>query len=46
MFFAQSSFKWSNLAAKNAGVTCVVVGIRPTQSGQKFIFSEDNKRKV
>lgn len=46
IFFAQSSFKWSNLAANNAGVTCVVVGIRPTQSGQKFIFSEGNKRKV
>jgi len=27
MFFAHHSFKWSNSAAHNAGVTCVIVGI-------------------
>ncbi|OBR53711.1 MULTISPECIES: class I SAM-dependent DNA methyltransferase [Burkholderiaceae] len=46
IFFAQSSFKWSNLAAKNAGVTCVVVGIRPIQNGRKFIYFDGNKREV
>lgn len=46
IFFAQSSFKWSNLATKNAGVTCVVVGIRQIQYGRKFLFFEGNKREV
>ncbi|WP_426077075.1 class I SAM-dependent DNA methyltransferase [Janthinobacterium sp. PSPC3-1] len=46
IFFAQSSFKWSNLATKNAGVTCVVVGIRKIQPGRKFLFFEGNKREV
>jgi hypothetical protein len=27
--FAHRSFKWSNLAAHNAGVTCVIVGMGP-----------------
>lgn len=27
--FAHRSFKWSNLAAHNAGVTCVIVGMAP-----------------
>lgn len=29
IFFAHHSFKWSNSAAHNAGVTCVIVGIAP-----------------
>ncbi|MHB1322186.1 MAG: class I SAM-dependent DNA methyltransferase [Acidithiobacillus ferrivorans] len=27
--FATLSFKWSNLAANNAGVTCVIIGLAP-----------------
>ena len=27
IFFAHTSFKWSNLAANNAGVTVVIVGM-------------------
>src|SRR5690606_39217777 len=46
IFFAHSSFKWKNLAAKNAGVTCVVVGVRPIQAGHKFIFSGETRREV
>lgn len=46
IFFAQSAFKWSNLAKNNAGVTCVVVGIRAVGGGRKFIFSENVKREV
>ncbi|MGN6148125.1 MAG: class I SAM-dependent DNA methyltransferase [Rhizomicrobium sp.] len=30
--FATLSFKWSNLAANNAGVTCVIVGLGPKSS--------------
>jgi hypothetical protein len=46
IFFAQSSFKWSNLAQNNAGVTCVVIGIRSKQFGKKYIYFEDQKKEV
>lgn len=38
ILFAHKSFKWSNLAAKNAGVTCVIVGIGPKTSAQKRLY--------
>lgn len=45
--FAHLSFKWSNNAAHNAGVTCVIVGIAPVSKRcQKTIFSEDHARNV
>jgi hypothetical protein len=46
IFFAQSSFKWSNLATKNAGVTCVVVGIHQPDSSRKYIYFEQTKKEV
>jgi hypothetical protein len=46
IFFAQPSFKWSNLATNNAGVTCIVVGIRSVQSGRKFLFFDGIKKEV
>lgn len=46
IFFAHTAFKWSNLASKNAGVTCVVVGIRSTRPGQKYLYSADLRREV
>jgi len=43
--FAHLSFKWSNNAAHNAGVTCVIVGIAPScNSYRKRIFSDDLAR--
>ncbi len=36
--FAYTSFKWSNNAANNAGVTCVVVGMRNKSSKQKLLL--------
>ncbi len=36
--FACQSFKWSNNAKSNAGVTCVVVGIRNASKKQKQLF--------
>lgn len=42
--FAHTSFPWSNNAAKNAGVTCVVVGIG--RGRDKYIFTDALKRKV
>ncbi len=46
IFFAQAPFKWKNLASNNAGVTCVVVGIRAAQPGSKYIYFEETKREV
>lgn len=39
--FAHTSFKWKNNAASNAGVTCVIVGIRKICNLPKIIFSGD-----
>ena len=36
--FAHQSFKWTNSAKGNAGVTCVVLGIRNTSGMPKYIF--------
>lgn len=40
--FAHTSFKWSNLASYNAGVTVVIVGITSTPTQNRYIYSEDN----
>ncbi|HGM8642137.1 TPA: DNA methyltransferase [Pseudomonas aeruginosa] len=44
--FAHRSFKWSNLAAHNAGVTCVIVGMAPPNSAPKRLFDGDTVRDV
>lgn len=44
--FAHRSFKWSNLAAHNAGVTCVIVGIGPPSATPKRLFDGDTVRDV
>lgn len=38
IFFAYQSFKWSNLASHNAGVTVSIVGIAPQTSRKKELF--------
>lgn len=38
--FAHTSFKWSNLASKNAGVTVVIVGITREKTSTCKLFSE------
>lgn len=37
--FAHSSFKWTNLASHNAGVTVVIVGMSNRQKGAKRLYS-------
>ncbi|WP_295477873.1 DNA methyltransferase [uncultured Sutterella sp.] len=37
--FAYTSFKWNNLASKNAGVSCVIVCIGRQTAGDKLIFT-------
>jgi len=45
--FAHRSFKWSNNAAHNAGVTCVIVGIaQRNKRTNKTIFSGDFSHSV
>ena len=41
IIFAHTSFKWTNLAAKNAGVTVVVVGISSYPARRKQIFFDN-----
>ena len=38
--FAQLPFKWENNAKANAGVTCVIIGLRNTSAKPKFIFND------
>jgi hypothetical protein len=44
--FAHQPFKWSNRAKKNAGVSCVVVGVRRVSKGPKFLFNLDTRATV
>lgn len=44
--FAYTSFKWSNFAKNNAGVTCVIVGVRNTADKHKLLFGTDSYKIV
>ncbi len=44
--FAHTPFKWSNLASHNAGVTVIIAGLDREVSGDRFIYSETEKRRV
>ncbi|WP_284893769.1 class I SAM-dependent DNA methyltransferase [Cobetia amphilecti] len=39
--FAHTSFKWSNLASHNAGVTVVIVGVSSRRNGAAKLFASD-----
>lgn len=41
--FAYDSFKWANLAAKNAGVTVVIIGLTKRDKAKKYLFSIDSE---
>ncbi len=41
IFFAYQSFKWSNSAKGNAGVTVVIIGICPVSKETKKIFGDN-----
>jgi hypothetical protein len=42
--FAYQSFKWTNNAKGNAGVTVIIVGLRNTSKKEKFIFTGNFKK--
>lgn len=44
--FAQQSFKWTNSARGNAGVTCIVVGLRNISNADKLLVSGNIVRHV
>ena len=44
--FAYHSFKWSNNAKNNAGVTCVIIGLAARNQSQKVLFDEDKQKIV
>uniref|UniRef100_UPI003FED6F6A class I SAM-dependent DNA methyltransferase n=1 Tax=Prevotella sp. TaxID=59823 RepID=UPI003FED6F6A len=46
IFFAYTSFKWSNNAKYNAGVTCVIIGLRSCRTGKKCFFYNGEVREV
>lgn len=41
IFFAHQSFNWSNNAKDNAGVTCIIIGIKKRPTEKKFIYKND-----
>jgi hypothetical protein len=41
--FAYQSFKWKNSAKGNAGVTCIIVGLRSESKNPRYIFSNQIK---
>jgi type II restriction/modification system DNA methylase subunit YeeA len=44
--FAYRPFKWTNNAAHNAGVYCVIIGFRAESNGKKLIFDSSHGRTV
>lgn len=46
IFFCHTSFKWSNNAKRQAGVTCVIIGLAKPSGNQKYIFDNINKVKA
>lgn len=46
IIFAYHSFKWSNNAKYNAGVTCVIIGLAVAKQRNKYIYDGTNKKQV
>lgn len=44
--FAYHSFKWTNNAIGNAGVTVIIIGARNLNSQPKFLYTDNIKREV
>ena len=44
--FAHKSFKWTNHAKGNAGVTCVIVGVRSTANSSKYLYNGIHQKAV
>lgn len=44
--FAHQSFKWTNNAKGNAGVTVIIVGLRNQQNSPKYIFNNNFRKQA
>lgn len=44
IFFARTSFKWSNNAKYNAGVTCAIVGVANDYTGRRHLYNETENK--
>lgn len=44
IFFAHHSFKWTNNAIGNAGVTVIIVGLRNKNSQPKYLYNNNIRR--
>ena len=44
--YAYPSFKWTNNAKGNAGVTVAVISLQNVSNGKKYIFDDEIKREV
>lgn len=46
IFFGHKDFLWGNNAAKNAQVTCIIVGVANAEAKPKYIFDEEERKEV
>lgn len=46
IYYAYESFKWKNNAKNNAGVTCVIIGLRNESKAKKYIYNDTALRVV
>lgn len=46
IFFGHKDFLWGNNAAKNAQVTCIIVGVAASDTKSKFIFDGEERKEV
>ena len=46
IFFAHQSFKWSNLASHNAGVTVVIIGLSNIIKKQCSLYFQDENKET
>lgn len=44
--YAYTSFEWKNNATNNAGVTCVIIGVRNKSSLPKYLFTKEDRYSV
>lgn len=46
IFFGHKDFLWGNNAAKNAQVTCIIVGVASAEAKPKYIFEGEVRKEV
>jgi len=46
IFIAYQSFKWSNNAKRNAGVSVVIIGLRNLSKNIKYIYNKSTRKEV